>query len=245
MHGCSKAILGSSHCCAGYRREVWKFPFTCSCHREADLPDPVSHPTTSFAGCRRSMLEKNGQSCRIRRRQLRRAASRDHIASISSHPLSSLSYSSAMSFARTALRTSRALRSHSSSPVQCALSQRAQSQFLNSSRCYATAFERSKPHVNIGTIGHVDHGKASLPVTDPSTPLPLLTLASRPPSPQPSPNARPKRATPAISSTAPSTRPPRSASEASPSPPPTSNTKPTAATTPTSTAPATPTTSRT
>lgn len=24
---------------------------------------------------------------------------------------------------------------------------------------YATSFERSKPHVNIGTIGHVDHGK--------------------------------------------------------------------------------------
>ncbi|MEO5340643.1 MAG: GTP-binding protein, partial [Magnetococcus sp. MYC-9] len=23
-------------------------------------------------------------------------------------------------------------------------------------------FERNKPHVNIGTIGHVDHGKTSL-----------------------------------------------------------------------------------
>ncbi len=23
-------------------------------------------------------------------------------------------------------------------------------------------FERSKPHVNIGTIGHIDHGKTSL-----------------------------------------------------------------------------------
>ena len=23
-------------------------------------------------------------------------------------------------------------------------------------------FERSKPHVNIGTIGHVDHGKTTL-----------------------------------------------------------------------------------
>ena len=23
-------------------------------------------------------------------------------------------------------------------------------------------FERNKPHVNIGTIGHVDHGKLSL-----------------------------------------------------------------------------------
>jgi len=27
---------------------------------------------------------------------------------------------------------------------------------------YATSFERSKPHVNIGTIGHVDHGKTTL-----------------------------------------------------------------------------------
>ena len=24
------------------------------------------------------------------------------------------------------------------------------------------AFDRSKPHVNIGTIGHVDHGKTTL-----------------------------------------------------------------------------------
>ncbi|NLY71106.1 MAG: hypothetical protein GX076_05430, partial [Clostridiales bacterium] len=23
-------------------------------------------------------------------------------------------------------------------------------------------FERSKPHINIGTIGHVDHGKTTL-----------------------------------------------------------------------------------
>lgn len=29
-------------------------------------------------------------------------------------------------------------------------------------RGLATAFERTKPHVNIGTIGHVDHGKVSL-----------------------------------------------------------------------------------
>ena len=25
-------------------------------------------------------------------------------------------------------------------------------------------FERNKPHVNIGTIGHVDHGKQLLPL---------------------------------------------------------------------------------
>jgi len=29
-------------------------------------------------------------------------------------------------------------------------------------RTYATVFERNKPHVNIGTIGHVDHGKTTL-----------------------------------------------------------------------------------
>ncbi|KKZ62746.1 translation elongation factor Tu [[Emmonsia] crescens] len=29
-------------------------------------------------------------------------------------------------------------------------------------RGMATAFERSKPHVNVGTIGHVDHGKTTL-----------------------------------------------------------------------------------
>jgi len=32
-------------------------------------------------------------------------------------------------------------------------------------RCYAAekaTFVRSKPHVNIGTIGHVDHGKTTL-----------------------------------------------------------------------------------
>ena len=27
-------------------------------------------------------------------------------------------------------------------------------------------FERTKPHVNIGTIGHVDHGKTTLNVTN-------------------------------------------------------------------------------
>ena len=37
----------------------------------------------------------------------------------------------------------------------------------SSVRCYAEAakkatFSREKPHVNIGTIGHVDHGKTTL-----------------------------------------------------------------------------------
>lgn len=67
-----------------------------------------------------------------------------------------------MSFARTLLRTSRALRQPSSNPIQPALGARGQLQFAQSARSYASAFERSKPHVNIGTIGHVDHGKVRL-----------------------------------------------------------------------------------
>ena len=31
-------------------------------------------------------------------------------------------------------------------------------------------FERTKPHVNIGTIGHVDHGKTTLTAATASTP---------------------------------------------------------------------------
>ena len=68
-------------------------------------------------------------------------------------------YIATMSFARTFLRTSRALRTQSSNPIQCALGSRGSQQFVNRARCYATVFERNKPHVNIGTIGHVDHGK--------------------------------------------------------------------------------------
>ena len=34
-------------------------------------------------------------------------------------------------------------------------------------------FDRSKPHVNIGTIGHVDHGKTTL------TAAITMTIASR------------------------------------------------------------------
>lgn len=29
-------------------------------------------------------------------------------------------------------------------------------------RALSTAFQRTKPHLNIGTIGHVDHGKTTL-----------------------------------------------------------------------------------
>ena len=29
-------------------------------------------------------------------------------------------------------------------------------------RALSTMFQRTKPHVNIGTIGHVDHGKTTL-----------------------------------------------------------------------------------
>ncbi|USW49402.1 Putative small GTP-binding protein [Septoria linicola] len=63
-----------------------------------------------------------------------------------------------MSIASRFLRTSRALRT-SSNPIHTALNTRGQQQFV---RGYASVFERSKPHVNIGTIGHVDHGKTTL-----------------------------------------------------------------------------------
>jgi Elongation factor Tu GTP binding domain len=29
-------------------------------------------------------------------------------------------------------------------------------------RAFSSVFERNKPHLNIGTIGHVDHGKTTL-----------------------------------------------------------------------------------
>ena len=50
-------------------------------------------------------------------------------------------------------------------------------------------FERSKPHVNIGTIGHVDHGKTTLTAAISKTlsenasaasPSPSLTSSTRP-----------------------------------------------------------------
>ena len=88
-------------------------------------------------------------------------------------------------------------------------------------------FERTKPHVNIGTIGHVDHGKTTL--TAAITKTLSETEAARPTSP-------PSRT---------STRLPRSASAALRSPFPTLSTRPPLVTTLTLTAPATPTTSRT
>ena len=57
-----------------------------------------------------------------------------------------------MSFVQAFARTSRAaLRQKSNaSPVQLALGKQGSSQYLNGWRSYATAFERNKPHVNIG-----------------------------------------------------------------------------------------------
>jgi GTPase len=82
-----------------------------------------------------------------------------HLAS-SPSSLPSLITPSNMSFVRTFAATSRALRQQSSiNPLQSALRGQA---FVNSARTYATAFERNKPHVNIGTIGHVDHGKVCI-----------------------------------------------------------------------------------
>jgi len=38
-------------------------------------------------------------------------------------------------------------------------------------------FERSKPHINIGTIGHVDHGKTTLTAAISAT-LAIITLTN-------------------------------------------------------------------
>ncbi|KAK5007723.1 translation elongation factor Tu [Elasticomyces elasticus] len=69
-----------------------------------------------------------------------------------------------MSLAQAFFRTSRAaLRQQKGvNPVQSALGSRGGVQFTAATRNYATVFERNKPHVNIGTIGHVDHGKTTL-----------------------------------------------------------------------------------
>jgi elongation factor Tu len=85
-------------------------------------------------------------------------------------------------------------------------------------------FERTKPHVNIGTIGHVDHGKTT-----------LTAAITRVLSKNNSPNTNPTTA---------STAPPKSAPAASPSTSTTPNTRPKTATTPMWTAPDTPTTSK-
>ncbi|KAF2863226.1 translation elongation factor Tu [Piedraia hortae CBS 480.64] len=66
-----------------------------------------------------------------------------------------------MPFVRSLLSASRALSARGN--VNPAISVwKAQGQLYNSARAYATVFQRDKPHVNIGTIGHVDHGKTTL-----------------------------------------------------------------------------------
>ena len=90
-------------------------------------------------------------------------------------------------------------------------------------------FERKKPHVNVGTIGHVDHGKTTLTAA-------IIEGASR------------RRAgARSIELRRRSTRrgTVRDETKTSPSPPRTSSTSRPSATTRTSTARATPTTSRT
>lgn len=57
------------------------------------------------------------------------------------------------------LRTARSgLKNGYASPLQSTLNKKSAAGFTHVYRTYAT-FERTKPHVNIGTIGHVDHGK--------------------------------------------------------------------------------------
>ncbi|OCL06383.1 translation elongation factor Tu [Glonium stellatum] len=67
-------------------------------------------------------------------------------------------------FTRALWRTSRtALRyQKSANPVQQALGVQGGSRYVGAVRNYAAVFQRNKPHVNIGTIGHVDHGKTTL-----------------------------------------------------------------------------------
>ena len=60
------------------------------------------------------------------------------------------------------LRASRSALSGSTvNPLQSAVRSQNVTAALNLYRSYAV-YERSKPHVNIGTIGHVDHGKTTL-----------------------------------------------------------------------------------
>ncbi|KAF2835389.1 elongation factor Tu [Patellaria atrata CBS 101060] len=67
-------------------------------------------------------------------------------------------------FVQTLLRTSHyAIRRQSAfNPIQYGLGSKGGAQYVGAVRHYAQVFERTKPHVNIGTIGHVDHGKTTL-----------------------------------------------------------------------------------
>ncbi|KAK0719779.1 elongation factor Tu GTP binding domain-containing protein [Lasiosphaeris hirsuta] len=60
-------------------------------------------------------------------------------------------------FLRTARHT---FRQNNTNPL-VALQRQTRSPTLNLARTYAQ-YERNKPHVNVGTIGHVDHGKTTL-----------------------------------------------------------------------------------
>ncbi|KIN04862.1 hypothetical protein OIDMADRAFT_157288 [Oidiodendron maius Zn] len=51
---------------------------------------------------------------------------------------------------------------NSVNPLHNALRRQNAVAFVNATRSYAAVYERTKPHVNIGTIGHVDHGKTTL-----------------------------------------------------------------------------------
>ena len=92
-------------------------------------------------------------------------------------------------------------------------------------------FERSKPHVNIGTIGHIDHGKTTLTAAITKV-LAEKGMADFTPFEE-------------IDKAHGNRKPSEMRSGASPSPSPTWSTRPRTATTPTWTAPGTPTTSRT
>lgn len=53
---------------------------------------------------------------------------------------------------------------NTANPLRAALKSQNVISMYNACRNYAV-YERTKPHVNIGTIGHVDHGKVAYPRT--------------------------------------------------------------------------------
>ena len=70
---------------------------------------------------------------------------------------------------------------------------------IQSAHAAKAKFERTKPHVNVGTIGHVDHGKTSLNNTGrarASAPKPNVTVMDQPMNSAPAGLQTPQNQTP-------------------------------------------------
>ena len=65
-------------------------------------------------------------------------------------------------FSRTATTTAKSATSFLRSRATAAQNNNGNLLSLTLCRGFAATFDRTKPHVNIGTIGHVDHGKTTL-----------------------------------------------------------------------------------